>query len=164
MSPWIQNLTLTRHTETPTISRDSLSFCGFAWAFTLLPSEQTQTSIQHARPFTSTLWETSRWSHRMIRLRSVSPISWSYYSAVTQTGDSLQLTYLQVLFEVMWWRVWPWASCWVGSLRWHIGLRAWPLTRTTHHIGRGSLVHCGTSPPLGTQPNCHGLHWVVPEN
>jgi len=81
-----------------------------------------------------------------------------------KTGDSLQLTYLQVLFEVMWWRVWPWASCWVGSLRWHIGLRAWPLTRTTHHIGRGSLVHCGTSPPLGTQPNCHGLHRVVPEN
>ena len=60
--------------------------------------------------------------------------------------------------------MWPRASCWVGSLRWHIGLRAWPLTRTTHHIGRGSLVHCGTSPPLGTQPNCHGLQWVVPEN
>lgn len=55
---------------------------------------------------------------------------------------------LQVLFEVMWRRVWPRASCWGGSLRWHIGLRAWPLTRATHHIGRGSLVHCRTSPPL----------------
>lgn len=67
-------------------------------------------------------------------------------------------TYLQVLFEVMWWRMWPWASCRICSLGWHIGLGAWPLTRTTHHIGRGSLVHCRTSPPLETQSGCPWLH------
>lgn len=55
---------------------------------------------------------------------------------------------LQVLFEVMWRRMWPRASCRICSLRWHIGLRPWSLTGATHHTGRGSLVHCRASPPL----------------
>jgi hypothetical protein len=63
----------------------------------------------------------------------------------------LCLTYLQVLFEVMWRCMWSRASCRICSLRWHVGLRPWPLTRASHHTGRGSLIHCRASPPLETE-------------
>jgi len=33
---------------------DGLSFSGLMWTFKLLPSKHTETSIWHARPFSST--------------------------------------------------------------------------------------------------------------
>jgi len=44
------------------VSHDDLRFSGLAWEFKLLPNKFTETSVQRARPLTSTFRE----QHRMI--------------------------------------------------------------------------------------------------
>jgi len=52
----------------PVVSHDGLGFSSLAWTFKLLPSNYTETSIWHARPFVSTFYRPAHGLAAWLRL------------------------------------------------------------------------------------------------